>query len=504
MQSLGKFLKANKFRIILILILILGAFFRFYRIRDYLTFLGDEGRDVLVVKRMIVDHKFTLLGPITSVGSMYMGPVFYYFMIPFLWLFNLDPVGPAVMVALFSLATLYLVYRLGSEFFNRSVGLIASFLFAISPLPITYARSSWNPNIVPFFSLTTIYALLKAIVKKEFRWMIIVGLSLGIMIQLHYVSFMFFPIIVVSLLITKTKIPIKYYLICLCSFILSYSPFILFELRHRFVNSYAVWNFLFQSKSDNAFWLSSFCHTTSDVLIRLFWRLVIIQNAEITKFFLILILIFFLLWWKTRNRYSIIQNKSLLIILCWLVIGLISFGIYQGLIYDYYLVPIWLLPFLIFSLLIVGIKKFLPYGKIISIIVLLFVIYFNLSHSPLKIPPSNLLKNTEIISKFVFEKTEGQSFNFALIAGKNSDHAYRYFLEIWGNPPTLIENPQNDPERKTVKQRLFVVCEEKVCEPLGHPLWEIAGFGRAEVEYEWRVETAKVYQLRHFNNKIQK
>src|SRR3989338_4039144 len=107
---------------ILILIISIAAFFRLYRIREYIAFLGDEGRDVLVVKRMIVDHKFTLLGPITSVGSIYMGPAYYYLMIPFLWLFGLDPVGPAVMVAMAAVATVYVVYRTGRDFFGPVTG----------------------------------------------------------------------------------------------------------------------------------------------------------------------------------------------------------------------------------------------------------------------------------------------------------------------------------------------------------------------------------------------
>ena len=68
-----------KFRLfVLIGILALAFFFRLYRIDEYMLFLGDEGRDMLIVKRMLVDGKFTLLGPITSVGSMYMGPIYYY------------------------------------------------------------------------------------------------------------------------------------------------------------------------------------------------------------------------------------------------------------------------------------------------------------------------------------------------------------------------------------------------------------------------------------------
>ena len=84
----------------LLLILLVAAFMRLYRIQDYMTFLGDEGRDVLVVYNILHGH-LTLLGPTSSVGGFFLGPIYYYFMAPFLWLFNYNPVGPAVMVAFF-------------------------------------------------------------------------------------------------------------------------------------------------------------------------------------------------------------------------------------------------------------------------------------------------------------------------------------------------------------------------------------------------------------------
>src|SRR5690242_5825225 len=104
--------------ILLFLILCLAAFMRLYRIGDYLTFLGDEGRDVLVVWNILHGH-LTLLGPTASVGGFFLGPIYYYFMTPFLWLFNYNPVGPAVMVALIGIATVWLIYFVTSQFFNR-------------------------------------------------------------------------------------------------------------------------------------------------------------------------------------------------------------------------------------------------------------------------------------------------------------------------------------------------------------------------------------------------
>ena len=98
-----------------------------------MTFLGDEGRDVLVVYNILHGH-LTLLGPTSSVGGFFLGPIYYYFMAPFLWFFNYNPVGPAIMVALFGIATVWLVYNVGKDFFNIKVGLSGCFYLRYFPL----------------------------------------------------------------------------------------------------------------------------------------------------------------------------------------------------------------------------------------------------------------------------------------------------------------------------------------------------------------------------------
>ncbi|MBI4991567.1 glycosyltransferase family 39 protein [Candidatus Roizmanbacteria bacterium] len=481
---------------LLILILFLGAFFRLYRISEYMTFLGDEGRDVLVVKRILVDHKFTLLGPTTSVGSMYMGPIYYYFTAPFLWITNLDPVGPAIMVALFGIATIGLLYYTGAGFFHPTVGLVAAFLYAISPLPISYGKSSWNPNIVPFFALLIIFSLLQVVVRKKYGWFPMAGASLGILFQLHYVTFMFIPILLVCLSIIRFRIPIKHYFASIFALILTYSPFLLFELRHQFVNTQAVIRFVTEQKRDQSIpFILSFWQTISDVFVRLFWRLVVLGSAELTKIFILILLVVLFFYWKKIGR----NNTGLKIILSWWIVGILSFGLYRGVIYDYYFGSLFTLPYLLTGILIYYLWSYKKVTKTIAVIILLTLTYFNLKNSPLRIEPNNMLKNTQTISRFVFEKAENKPYNFALIAGRNSDHAYRYFLEVWGNKPEVLENEVNDPQRKSVTDRLLVICEEKVCQPLGHPLWEIAGFGRAEIVGEWQVSTAKVFLLEHYN-----
>ncbi len=503
MSKLITFIKSKYFTIILlILILAVGAFFRFYRLREYMIFLGDEGRDVLVVKRMIVDHKFTLLGPITSVGSMYMGPIYYYFMIPFLWFWNFDPVGPSVMVVLFALATIFLIYKLGREFFHEPVGLIASFLYAVSPLAITSGRSSWNPNIVPFFAVFLMYSLLMVVVRNKYRWFIGVGLSLGIILQLHYVTTIFIPVILVCLFIIRFRLPLAVYVGGLFSFLATYSPFLLFELRHQFVNLQSVARFILQqqaSASAGSF-ISRFIIVVNDVFVRLFWRLLVIESAEWAKLFILVVIGSLLIYYK---KYAKEKEKkvSLKVLLIWLVTGIICFGIYRGVIYDYYLGSLFALPFLLVGLVIYTLWRYSRIGKLASIIIFLFISFFFLKNTPLKNSYNSMLANTQQIAEFVYKIKDDKPYNFALIAGKNSDHAYRYFLELWGPAPVVIENPDNDPKRTTVTDQLLVVCEEKVCQPLGHSLWEIAGFGRAEIVGSWQVSTARVFKLVHYIGK---
>ena len=101
---------------LLIIILIIGAFLRLYRIDEYMTFLGDEGRDVIVVGRFLKEGDLMLVGPGTSIGNMYLGPLYYYMMAPALFLANYSPAGPAIQIALLGIATIFFVWFVGCPY----------------------------------------------------------------------------------------------------------------------------------------------------------------------------------------------------------------------------------------------------------------------------------------------------------------------------------------------------------------------------------------------------
>ncbi|MBI2195777.1 MAG: glycosyltransferase family 39 protein [Candidatus Levybacteria bacterium] len=513
--------KLKNFSFLAILgVLLLAAFLRIYRIEDYMTFLGDEGRDVLVVYN-ILHGQLTLLGPTASVGGFFLGPIYYYFMAPFLFLFNLSPAGPAVMVALFSIATVYLTYKVGSEFFGKTAGLIAALLYSISPLVIAYSHSSWNPNLMPFFSLLSLYTLYKAVSKNKPILFLLTGFLLGITMQLHYLTTFLGVVVAAYVLILNWSRRIemlKKLTYILVGFIIGWLPFLAFEARHEFLNIKSIFAFVFNPQGRDAIVEShGFFASIFDVFFRLFGRLVasfpppeqIVLHPKFVIFAWqigIWTLAIFSSLFLLNKTYKLFKSKNesldkYLLLSVWLVLGILLFGLYRKQIYDYYFGFMFPLPFLlagnVFQALIAR-KKMYQY---IATFALLGLIAVNLNGVPFKFEPNRQLKQIETIANFVIEKSEGKPYNFGLVAAGNSDHAYRYFFKIWGKEPVTIQNPSEDPQRKSVTDQLLVVCETLPCHPLGWASWEIAGFGRAEIENLWDVSVVQVAKLSHYKGK---
>jgi len=498
-------------------IIALASFLRLYKISDYMTFLGDEGRDMLVAKA-ILDGNLTLLGPRASAGDFFLGPIYYYMITPFLWLSRLDPVGPAIMVALFGIATVYLVYYVGKTFFSSKAGLFAAGLYAVSPLVIAYSRSSWNPNPMPFFALLSLYLLYVAVQNGSWKLFLFVGFLLGISMQLHYLSVFLGVIIFLFVLIGMQFVKkgfqivqyVKNYLLLGGGFLIGLSPFLLFEARHNFPNIKTIFGFIFMDNVSRSYITNqSFLTVVKDVFFRLFARLVTKfpppeQVAISESPFLVALQIGTFVFAIVTIVYLFMHKDKLKVLLLsvWLFVGILLFGIYKRPIYDYYLGFMFPLPFLLvgnFLSKVSDVSKKTKIGLYLSIALFSILFVYNLWGSPFRYPANRQKDQAKTIADFVLSKTDGKSFNFALITDGNSDHVYRYFFEVAHREPVTLQNTSIDPQRKSVTQQLLIVCENLACQPLGNPLWEVAGFGRAVIVGQWDVSVVKVYKLVHYS-----
>ena len=494
----------------LILILVIGAFLRLYKIDQYMTFLGDEGRDVIVVRRLLVNFDPILIGPGTSIGNMYLGPLYYYLTAPVLFLANYSPVGPAVQIALLGVVTVWFVWWIGKEWFGKIAGLVAAGLYAISPTVIVYSRSSWNPNIMPFFALLCIYSIWKVCESREAlrsesgsktsrgvgKWLIILGISYAFVLQSHYLGLLLAPTIVIFWLLSflkqrkikNTKYFIRYTICSAALFMLLMSPLVIFDARHGWRNFSAMKTFFTVRQETVSIKPWKAIPKVWPTFEKVNTRLLAGQNKAAGRLVSIVLAVFvgwMLLKWKklTINRYP------LTILLVWFGFALLGLGLYKQEIYDHYYGFFFPVPFLLVGLLTQRM------GKIALFIALCLLVIVNLQNSPLKYPPNQQLRRAKEVAQNIAEESGGKEFNFAVIAERNYESGYRYFLEMGKKP--VVDIDAQKPE--TITDQLFVVCEMPAdkCDPTHNAKAEVANFGWSKIESQWEVFGTRVFKLVH-------
>jgi 4-amino-4-deoxy-L-arabinose transferase-like glycosyltransferase len=517
--QISTWVRAHRFEAFcLALILLAGAFCRLYKIDQYMTFLGDEGRDVLIVRRLLVNFDLILVGPGTSIGNMYLGPLYYYLMAPFLFLANYSPVGPAVMVALLGIGTLFLVWKITRELFPAKGihfgALAATGLYAIAPVVIIYSRSSWNPNIMPFFSLLSIYSIWKILHEQKFLWLIVSGISFAFVLQSHYLGLLLAPVLglfwLLSFLeIRKIKLKMisftKLSLIGATLFLFLMSPLVIFDARHGWRNFGAIKTFFTVRQETVSVRPWTSLPKIWPLVTKIDTRLIAGTNPQYGVWVssLLLIGVLVVAVRKMKNPRSLITSPYFLLF-AWLGIALIGLGIYKQEIYDHYYGFFFTAPFLLIGGLSQNFIDFVQRKNffirltsyiflLISIVLLLTI---NLADNPLKYPPNRQFGRSIEVSQKIIEESKSREFNIAVIAERNYEGAYQYFLEAWNAPIIMIDPQQSD---KTITDQLFVICElpEDKCDPTHNPKAEIANFGWTKIDSKWQVAGVNLYKLTH-------
>ncbi|MAG59877.1 hypothetical protein CMO96_03770, partial [Candidatus Woesebacteria bacterium] len=468
-QNLITWIKGNKKEFWMLLgVLVLAAFFRLWRIDEYLTFLGDEGRDVRIVSRFVTDFDLMFIGPRTSIGNMYLGPLYYYLIAPFLALWRLSPTGPAVLVAILGTATVFLVWFVAREWFGKVAAFSSALLFAMSPVVISLSKTSWNPNIMPFFALLAIYSIWRVWRHHEWKWLLVVGASFGFILQSHYLGLLLLPTIILFWILTLRDLHskvgnfLRHTMLGSVIFAILMSPLFIFDAKHGWRNFESMRIFFTERQTTVSIkpWnaIPDLWPLWQDQVVT---RLVVAKSETWGLWAAIIILIGAICLgyglYKDRDKFRL---QSFALVSVWIFIGLVGLGLYKQHIYDHYFGFVFMAPFLLIGGILQKIwdTKF----KLLVIIIVVGLLWINLQENPLKYPPNRQMQNVQQVNQKIIEESQGKPFNFALISKNNYEEGYLYFLEQ-RKAPVLAIDPQRYEE--TLADQLFVVCENPICEP---------------------------------------
>jgi len=466
---LKKILSKN---LLIISIILIGSFLRLYQIGDYMEFLGDQGRDVTIIRDFLQNGNLFFIGPQTSIGNMYLGPWFYYLISPSLFISQYSPIGPAVFIALLNIFTIYFVYFVGKKWFSRPVGLIAAFLFAISPVVIKYSNFIWNPNIMPLFSLMFIYFFFESFNSKKFHYLIFASLSFVMVINSHYLGIALLPIIGIFWLYSffifirqKSKF-LKPFLLnsffALIVFVLSLTPQILFDIKHQGQNFNALLSFFTQRETTVNLKAYKAIPVIPSLFNQIDTRLLSGKNETIgliVSIFLVITILISIL--KSKK-----QNFNFLIILFWYLSGITALALYKQHIYDHYFTFLFPAAFLLVAYLI---HKY----KIIGIPFLLLLTFFSIKENPLRYPPSKQLKHSISLAQAINQNLDSNDgkYNVTMLASYNDFRAQapRYFIKS-----TNLLSQEDYSSAKT----LFVILDDpsKWNKGIDSDIWEITVF----------------------------
>jgi hypothetical protein len=498
----------------LVALLIAAIFTRFYNIPDSLQFQGDQGRDAMIVARIFLYHDPVFIGPVTSVGNMYLGPLYYYFMLPFLWLSYPSPVGPAYGVALLGVLTVYFLYQWGKAMVGKTAALFAATLFTFSATITLFSRFSWNPNPAPFVSLSLLYALWLTQTKSAKYWWV-VGLCIAILIQLHYLTLLAAAAAggVWVWQVSSSFWQVKRHgwdkkawwsqtrplwqgtVMAAAIFLISLTPLMLFDWKHDWLNAKAFQSLIWKSDTfevqDQAELqgLAKTWHFLKELdgrSMHVLFEYNIGKWRELNRLLVLVVIAVAAGTLTIQRNYP--HRSGLGLILWFIAVGIVGTAAYQHTVFDHYIAYLFPVTALLLGIVLAQLVQLklgeLPFGKYLVIFCLGGFLFYNLPRLPLT-STGWTIADINMTSQSILDRVQpGEKYNIVLLSesGDLDGQNYRYFLTTEpGKNPVL-------PEHRDEAQTLFIINEAKaVTDVVSLPAYEIVTFPNHQVSEKYQV-----------------
>ncbi len=439
MKYLSKLIKKYPRQTILLTAIILtGIFFRSYHLVGRFEFAHDGDLYSWIAKDIIVDHHFRLIGQLTSAPGIFIGPLFYYSLVPFFLLFNMDPVGGNFLTLILSVVTLISFFYIFTKLFNYKVGMVITFLQAVLLFHVNFDRSVVPTTPTHLWAVWYFYCLVQISRRKFSASLPVLGALIGLIWHIHVALAPAFLSLPLAFYFAK-KLPSKRQILhFFMAFAIISLPFLLFEVRHNFSQTKSlILNFsedhyggkgygkfirvleMIAKNTTNLFFLPA----KTGHNFQLFFGLLIFASAVY-------------LWLK-----KIISLPVITMSLVWILGMIIFFTFSTTPISEYYFANFETILLAVAALLLVHIYDSFSWGKYPVYLILSVALVFNLSHLlQWGDTPVGYLSRKAAVD-FIRSDMDQNSYpcislNHIAITGENV--GYRYFL--WKNNVKVVSN----------------------------------------------------------------
>ncbi len=417
---------------LLILILGLGFFLREFDAVGRFGFSHDADLFSWIVKDVAIDHHLRLIGQETSTAGIFIGPLFYYALIPFFVITKMDPAGVLIFSALIGLATVFSFYWVFKKLFNQATGLIAGFFQAVLLLRVDHDR--WIvPTITDYLWQVWFFYAILMLAQGNYSVMFLLGILVGLIWHINFSLAILLILIPLTFILNK-KIPkLKQWLQFGLGVFIPSIPLILFEARHNFSQTKSFINsfFIYQGAERGSYRIIHvFDEATRDLTNLLFF-----PSDRTFEYNMILFLIFlsaaiFLM------KKKVISKQILIVFYTWIFSTILFFMLSSKILSEYYFSSIYMIFMAILILSVSFFIKLSKQSKIITLTILILLSIYSVSHIILNNGYNNNGYNEKkAVVDYIDRDSKLRGFPcvaVSYITSPGEDVGFRYFFFLKG------------------------------------------------------------------------
>jgi 4-amino-4-deoxy-L-arabinose transferase-like glycosyltransferase len=221
----------------LIVILLLGLFLRIYKFSSFFQFGHEQDLQAWIVKDILADKHPRLIGQETSIVGLFIGPLYYYLLVPFFAAFRMDPRASIIPITAISMTTIASVYFVLRELFSKKTGTAGALLYAVSPAIVFLDRWAVPTQPTLLWAIWFFYVLMK-FVRSEFGVSPILIILIGLIWHIHIALVPLLFLVPIAFWVGRKenvgeigKKKLKMSLVVAAILLI---PFVAFEFRHNF------------------------------------------------------------------------------------------------------------------------------------------------------------------------------------------------------------------------------------------------------------------------------
>lgn len=444
--------KANFF-LILIFLTTVSIILKIFVVSDNnIAFTSDQARDMIEIRHMVVSHKPKLIGPITDILGLYLGPFWYYFnLIPFIFS-NGNPLWLVFWQIFWFHLSVIISYFLIQKI-NPKFALISSILLLISPVSFLINRFSFNANAIVFATIIFFSIYFSTISKPTKYKLFFLGSIAGIALQLQAAfAVLLFPFTFFTNFRYSKKL-------LFFGFIITLIPQLTFEISKKFIMTRSIINEIL-GKTGYLYLPIGFYEKITN---RYELLKSLINQSLYLPFFLGLIIfiisIIFVYYYSKHQKPNKDISNIGLSLLSFFVFSLIFYIIFPYQLKDWYLYGLTVPAILLISLFLTKIFSHNKFSKITTSLLIIFLTILsisknlnylnNIKNNPSS-DPSNLKNQLDIVNA-IYQQADDRGFSVYSYLPSVYDYTYQYLFWWYGTKkyhyqPEKITYLPNQPE----------------------------------------------------------